>query len=114
MTDIAARLQQIRDLLSDPKRHAVGELAKDKLGRRVSSHSNNAVCWCLLGAIGKFSPTGTDPMPVVMALHEELPADAVKRASSYTTDLHQFNDKHPEEILPLIDRAIATASGATS
>ena len=41
------------ELLADPKHWTKRAYARDKDGQSVSAHSDEAVCWCVLGAIIK-------------------------------------------------------------
>lgn len=41
------------ELLADPKHWTQGAMARDSLGQVTHSNSDNAVCWCVMGALNK-------------------------------------------------------------
>lgn len=43
----------IKELLCDESRWTKGSFAKDSFGKSTNSFAENAVCWCLVGAINK-------------------------------------------------------------
>ena len=97
-------LEKARALISDKNRWAKGYFAKDKAGRNCSTRSQDAVCFCSLGALCKvmdihfMDVTGK---PATEALRKEVPAG---------TDIAGFNDSGSHaEVLALFDRAIAAA-----
>lgn len=55
MTTTIEILVAARALLSDEKRWTRGDLAHDIDGAAVDPRSKNAVCWCVIGAVQKFS-----------------------------------------------------------
>lgn len=46
-------LKSMDKLLSDPKKHTVAAMARDKDGKIVPPTAKNAACWCLIGALRK-------------------------------------------------------------
>lgn len=55
MTGTLKVLVAARELLSDEKRWTKGNLAHDVDGDDVRPRSKHAVCWCVMGAVQKFS-----------------------------------------------------------
>lgn len=56
MTSALKVLVAARELLSDEKRWTRYDLAHDVDGVEIGPRSENAVCWCVMGAVHKFSP----------------------------------------------------------
>jgi hypothetical protein len=89
----------VRELLDRPSRWTKGAFARNDAGVVVSPLSENAVCWCLLGAMHKV--TGLSE-----SRYEDLvrALDMAKPRIPWLGCLNEYA-KH-EEILELIDRAI--------
>ena len=93
-----ADLIAVRDLIADPRNRTAGAFARDKDGDEVTPDSAAATCWCLVGALMKITERRE---PSIRALAAQLPkTQAPMRA------LIHFNDTKPDEIMPLIERAI--------
>lgn len=105
MATILDHLRELRDLLSDPKKHTTGVFARDAKNRVVMAGDESAVCWCLLGGVFKTCPKNSQRL-VLEALHGALPKSAVDDPDIPESGLSKFNDAHPDKVLPLIDRAI--------
>jgi hypothetical protein len=94
---ITEALREARRLLSDPSRWTQRAPGRDSHGRSVPGRNRGAVCWCLLGAIGKV----TDGQGSLWQQCYEL-LDA--RAGGSTA---RFNDAAThEQVLEFLDRAI--------
>lgn len=105
-------LRELRALLSDPARHTTGVYARDAEDRKIDPRAPDAVCWCLLGGVAKIG----NEAAVTDALYAQLPDDFRLNTSlgvgDKTSDLADFNDNCPDQVLPLIDRAIAALEAA--
>lgn len=55
MTSTLKVLVSARKLLSDPAHWTRGDLAHDAAGDSIDPRSEDAVCWCVMGAVQKFS-----------------------------------------------------------
>lgn len=62
---------KVHELLDSPERWTQGWLAKDKEGRHVSVHADNATCFCLVGAVGKCY-SGLRYLNVIEVLEKEI------------------------------------------
>ena len=95
-------LQAARDLITPPERWTTGWYARDKDGAETDSKSPDAVCWCTLGAVNKFSPD----------IHQELEENEALRVlmvAMKTPWPSRFNDTHTHaEVLAAFDAAIAS------
>ena len=94
-------LKAARDLISDPARWTQGWFAKNARGENVNSFSENAVCFCVLGALDR--------------THNSTPAvkDILNRHLPLEHNISSFNDTHTHpEVLALFDAAIAELEGA--
>jgi hypothetical protein len=96
-------LKAARALITDPAKWTQGAQARDKRGQPFSTHNDNAVCWCALGAIEKVA----DP-------YSEEAYEAAKKLRSISPNgtVSDFNDTHTHvEVLALFDAAIAELEG---
>lgn len=91
-------LKAARELIAKPERWTRGSGARDASGQDVDASSDDAVCWCAIGAIVRVSE---NPVPAEMLLRRVLPDGGFISA---------FNDSHDHaEVLALFDAAIASA-----
>lgn len=88
-----------RELLSDKKHWTRGDLAHDVDGAAVDPRSKNAVCWCVIGAVQKFSLG--------------YQCDALNRIHNAVGESgSEFNDYHTTthaDVLRVLDAAIEKA-----
>jgi hypothetical protein len=92
-------LKAARELIAKPERWTRGCGARNASGQDVNAHSDDATCWCAIGAIVKVSDD--NPVPAEMLLRRALPDGGFISA---------FNDSHDHaEVLALFDAAIASA-----
>lgn len=63
----------VKNLLSDETKWTQGHMAEDKHGESVASDDENAVCWCLSGALQKVRTDYTDDYTVYHWLHDCIP-----------------------------------------
>lgn len=93
----ADTLRAARALIEQPERWTTTYLARNKQGRITGHASEDAVCWCAIGAIYKV--TTDDPSPYL---------DVLRRITG--NDLSGFNDSRTHaEVLDAFDRAIEIA-----
>lgn len=104
-------LKAARERIADPSRWAQRIFALNALGRSVRPWSNDACCWCALGALeaSRLAPTPTPPaeLEAKLALAGELPADC--------RGIECFNDDGATThamVVALFDRAIARLEAA--
>lgn len=94
-------LRRARERLSDPARWTQGAYARDADGFTTAMYDDDAVCWCLVGAISKETnilnlPWYGDGEKAVNFLSKQV-----------STLVSEFNDTHTHgEVLALLDRAI--------
>lgn len=94
-------LKAARDLISDPARWTQGWFAKNAHGENVHSFSENAVCFCALGALDR---THNATLAIKDRLQRHLPPEH---------NISSFNDTHTHaEVIALFDAAIAELEGA--
>jgi hypothetical protein len=93
-------LKKARDLISDPAKWTQGNLASDVYGDEIDPQSDDAICFCAIGAIERF--TGTT---------ENTEADlclSVTCEKLSGLPVFAFNDSHTHpEVVALFDAAIA-------
>ena len=93
-----------KDLISDPERWTKGYAARDKKGIRVIAMSEDAVKWCMIGAIRKVVDEEEYSHELHMAqvlLRRHLPGNHRL--------LFEFNDDRAtthEDVMTLFDKAI--------
>ncbi len=103
-------LTKARELLAVPERWTKRAEARNTKRREVYWSSEDAVCWCLAGAISKISPSMRDAWRAEDALDAVAPPAPRSSERPYIA----FNDRRSTthaDILALLDRAIAKARG---
>ena len=91
-------LQAARQLISNQERWTQGAAARGLDRIECYAQSNAAVCWCILGAIGRCAPNDRRAL-----LAERLIYLVLERGS-----IAEFNDNATHaDVLSLLDRAIA-------
>lgn len=99
---IKTDLQQMRDLLADPQRWTQRYCGRDANGEAVTVPADEAVCFCLMGAI--FQTQGTDSSQHICEIEDHLNDSPLLEGVSYV----RFNDTHTHaEVLALLDERIA-------
>lgn len=90
-------LIDVRELLSNPNKWALGVLATDAIGQACKPLDDESCCWCLAGAILACCKAGGE--------FEE----AESCLTPYTgKSLVEFNDSHThQEVLKALDKAIS-------
>lgn len=96
-------LQGVRELLSDEKRWTRGSYARDRLGRTTHSTSESAVCWCLIGALGKI----TNHERGARSAERALERVARRRGREFPAEWQDADGRTHAEVLALLDEAIA-------
>lgn len=92
------RLEEIYTLLSDENRWTRGKYARNKEGVGVPPESEEAVCWCLTGAIERIGQTPNERTQLFIQL--SVPLTGI-------TNLQYFNDNCThQELLQLIKEVI--------
>lgn len=102
MTQVVKLLQDARNLISKPENWTQDDFAKTADGSGTYSCSDEAVCWCSLGALIKVSPPDENNQtkkPAKLALRKAMGgAIAI------------FNDAHTHaEVIAAWDKAIELA-----
>lgn len=93
-----------RALISDPGKWTRGDYAIDKDGKTVSVLSQDATCWCALGAIRKAGHYYCDRNEPALFLERAIFGEKIDF-------IDVFNDSHThEEVIAAFDRAIELAS----
>lgn len=112
-------LKGTRELLSDPARWTKGQFARDKGGFVTRLTSNDAVCWCVRGAILKtYDDHGLFFLDLfylsTRLIERALPADLVSKSKEDGKDpIVDFNDDPNtthEDVLKVLDKAIELAA----
>ena len=105
MTQVVKLLKDARNLIAKRENWTQDDYAKTADGNGVYSKSDEAVCWCSLGALTKLSPTDEDKQ--VRKLAKSLLREAMD------SPIAIFNDSHThEEVLAAWDKAIELAKAA--
>ncbi len=90
---------KVKELLADPARWTQGWFARDVYGSEVDIHEQDAVCWCLIGAIYKCYE---DPRDRKIA--EDKVAPFAKNQGA--TSIQSFNDSATHaEVMKLLEEA---------
>lgn len=99
--DTVEKLRAAKALIDTPEKWTKGTLARDSIGISVLVRSDDAVCFCVLGALGR---AATETGPHVWAIRDSLPAPylAVSKFNDDPTTTHA-------DVMALFDRAIARA-----
>lgn len=100
MTKTSELLRAAKAKIEDPNRWTKGEYARDERGKPVNIASQEAVCWCVLGATG-WSGNVADKM-----------LERALFGMSAHCDIDVFNDASETthaDVMALFDRAIAMA-----
>lgn len=77
---------KIKELLTDESRWCKGHVARNKYGEKEDIESEQAVCWCLSGAIGKCYPY-KDRNAISLKIR-----DAIVKHLGYVLGTIAFND----------------------
>lgn len=105
MTQVVKLLQDARNLISKPENWTQVDFAKKADGSGTYSHSDDAVCWCSLGALNK-----------VDSLSENSQVRKLAKAflkAAMGEPVAVFNDYHTHaEVLAAWDKAIELAKEA--
>lgn len=96
-------LRRVRVRLDSPERWTRGEYARNKNGRSAFVDSEEATCWCLIGALWVESNVGDIPVEIRWAAQDVL-AREVGFALPFFND--EFAATHGDVLLGL-DRTIA-------
>lgn len=113
-------LKRVRKLLSEPSRWSKkGNFARDENGHPVAATAEDAVCWCILGAVmhececGLFdrSPGGSMFYRIIGKMEEELGIEESGTSLPYWNDIK--NTAHAD-VLNLLDRMITNESSRGS
>jgi hypothetical protein len=80
--------------------------ARDKRGLPVASCDREAVCWCMIGAIGRVTD-GDVFNETVEALEAALP-----RGYGFVSEFNDAEGRKVEDVFALIDKAIERESRA--
>lgn len=100
--DIKQKIKQVRDLLADKNKWTQDAWARDRLGDALTnSLDENAVCWCLDGAINKCAPDWSEARAIRQYLRMFLPKRWGNRS------LIRYNDNRTHRsVIRLLDKAI--------
>lgn len=102
MTQVTQILQAARDLIAKPENWTQDDFARAADGSGVAPHSDEAVCWCSLGAINKVSPPVEDNQTKKLA--------KILLRNAMGTSIAAFNDTHThEEVIAAWDETIKLA-----
>ncbi len=63
-------IEAVINLISDPKKWTVGTFARDVEGLICYPSDSRAVCWCVVGAIQKFSTTEHEMTTTITGLND--------------------------------------------
>ena len=96
-------LKNVREKLYDTDAWIQGTYALDKKGKYIHEQSEEAVCWCLVGAIYSICGYETSTSKSVeQELQKHLNSDEYHSPTDYNDSL---NTKH-SDVLDLLDTAI--------
>lgn len=100
MTPVERVLTSARDLIAKENRWTQGALAHDDQGKDIAPESDNARCFCILGALRRVAmQIGNDDAK----FHAQK---ILKKVCG--SDLISFNDSHGhKDVVRVFDRAIA-------
>jgi hypothetical protein len=100
------QLKAARDLLSVPGQWTTGESARDKHGNPTFTHSSDAVCWCLIGALAKCK------VPTYGVMRDRIVKVIYDRYPETNGGLVSFNDSQEsvEPVLEVLDIVIEELS----
>ena len=104
MNQIVEVLKAARNLLSNPDHWIKGTLAKNSEGIAVTPLADDAVCWCLEGAIERVAPKFN---VAPQAIYEEI-----RKTLRYGL-IFSFNDKSyttHEDVMKVLSDTIANVS----
>jgi hypothetical protein len=105
-------LEKARELISAPERWTYGMLARNQRGLSVDPLSDEAVSWCLSGALGKYSPPDYPGWNVSHIWSEAFGAIEETCCALQDCRLVEFNDKANHcEILHVFDVTIERLKG---
>lgn len=96
-TTVADVVREVRNLLADPDRWTQGDFAQNAMGDAVPAWANEAVCWCLVGAIEKVCDESEDVT--------EYEIETALRDFSGWDPISSFNDNNPHaQVVTMLDR----------
>lgn len=102
MSQLKTDLQQVRDLLADPKRWTQGSYARDADGNPLSYRHPDAVCLCLDGAVIEIAGDTEGARYTEMQAHLEAQNDGNNYAN-----FNDAEDTTHADVLAFLDKAIA-------
>lgn len=104
-------LTGVRDLLSDPERWTQGASARNAAGEPIDVHSEDATCFCAVGAFYRVGfPDGNTADPVQDDVYWKA-RGLVDRLLPGTKSIIAVNDLDGREaVLNLLDKAIGAAA----
>lgn len=93
---------KVKELLSSPEKWTQGTYARDALGGRpVPPLDEDAVCFCLIGAVRKCYPIISDQCPVLAKITLEL---CTNLKMAVITDWNDYPDRTFEQVKQLVDK----------
>ena len=105
MTQVVKLLEDARNLIAKRESWTQDDFGKTADGNGVYSKSDEAVCWCSLGALTRLSPSDEDKQV------RKLAKLFLRKAMD--SSIVVFNDSHThEEVLAAWDKAIELAKAA--
>ena len=103
---IARKLKAARDLISQEGAWTQGNCARDTNGNSVSCHSDEATCFCMIGAIVHVAPDSWPTLSGALYGSDEALIDNGIAAWNDTPDRTQA------EVVAMFDKAIEIAGAA--
>lgn len=101
MTPAIEILVAARELLGDESRWTRDNLAHDVYGVEIDPRSKNAVCWCVMGAVQKFSP-GAGYQGAALSRVHSVVGESIDEFNDNPTTTHA-------DVLRVLDAAIERA-----
>lgn len=103
-------LKAARELISDPKRWTQGVSARDALGESVSSGSDDATCFCAIGALTRVTGDFSDRYYAARAYLWSF----VSNKYGTGVAVADVNDEHGHTaVLEVFDKGIALAEASS-
>lgn len=102
--DTLKTLKAVRDLFADPTHWTQCSYAKDPEGKHISAFDPTAVCWCVLGAVRRFSRDADENKLVIIKMRE---ANAITFIGSWNDERSRTH----QDILDMLDNTIAYVKG---
>ena len=97
-------LIKARDLIADPARCCIGELARNAYGEEVAPSDPDACSWCSMGAVQRVHPDDlAGRSDAYRYLRSAMP-------NGWWAEIGDFHDTHTHaEVMTMFDTAIAMA-----